>query len=392
MSKRMSERSRVLGTMNRWLVYVLTMVGVLLAPMRGHGQTGYQKTGAAELLRAIERLAVVGNVLYVAAHPDDENTRLLAYLSGEELARTAYLSLTRGDGGQNLIGSEQGPLLGLIRTQELLAARRVDGGEQFFTRARDFGYSKTPTETLAIWNREAVLTDAVWVIRQFRPDVIITRFPTQGLETHGHHTASAILAEEALRAAADPSFAKEQLQTVGVWQAKRLFWNRSPWGRLASDDLSKFVKLDVGGYNPVLGVSYGELAADSRSMHKSQGFGAAKNRGPLLEYFQPLAGEDNPAGLLDGIDLSWGRVAGAAKLAQLLKQAAREFKPIHGRQADVDDGGVKRLGAQHLFGPFAAAHPVHRVTRVGEPQLDAAGHHHIVFDQEESHATPLNGS
>lgn len=331
MSKRMSERSRVLGTMNRWLVYVLTMVGVLLAPMRGHGQTGYQKTGAAELLRAIERLAVVGNVLYVAAHPDDENTRLLAYLSGEELARTAYLSLTRGDGGQNLIGSEQGPLLGLIRTQELLAARRVDGGEQFFTRARDFGYSKTPTETLAIWNREAVLTDAVWVIRQFRPDVIITRFPTQGIETHGHHTASAILAEEALRAAADPSFAKEQLQTVGVWQAKRLFWNRSPWGRLASDDLSKFVKLDVGGYNPVLGVSYGELAADSRSMHKSQGFGSARSRGPSPEYFLPLYPQSPdgklPQSLFEGIDRSWRRVPGGDKLAQLLGQAAKEFDP-----------------------------------------------------------------
>lgn len=331
MSQRMSERKRALGTMTASLVGALMTVGVLLAPMTGHGQAGSPKTGAAELLRAIERLAVVGNVLYVAAHPDDENTRLLAYVSGEELVRTAYLSLTRGDGGQNLIGAEQGPLLGLIRTQELLAARRVDGGEQFFTRARDFGYSKTPTETLAIWNREAVLTDAVWVIRQFRPDVIITRFPTQGLDTHGHHTASAILAEEALRAAADPGFAKEQLQTVGVWQAKRLFWNRSPWGRLASDDLSKFVKLDVGGYNPVLGVSYGELAADSRSMHKSQGFGSARSRGPSPEYFLPLYPQSSdgklPQSLFEGIDRSWRRVPGGEKLALTLAQAAKEFDP-----------------------------------------------------------------
>lgn len=331
MSKRMSERKRALATMKRWLVGALLSVGVLLAPMIGHGQAVSQKASAAELLRAIERLAVVGNVLYVAAHPDDENTRLLAYLSGEELVRTAYLSLTRGDGGQNLIGAEQGPLLGLIRTQELLAARRIDGGEQFFTRARDIGYSKTPTETLAIWNREAVLADAVWVIRQFRPDVIITRFPTQGLDTHGHHTASAILAEEALRAAADPRFAKEQLQTVGVWQAKRLFWNRSPWGRLASDDLSKFVKLDVGGYNPALGVSYGELAADSRSMHKSQGFGSARSRGPSPEYFLPLYPQSPdgklPQSLFEGIDRSWRRVPGGDKLAQALGQAAKEFDP-----------------------------------------------------------------
>src|SRR5262249_3878491 len=162
--------------------------------------------GAAELLRAIERLGVVGNVLYVAAHPDDENTRLLAYLHGQRLLRAAYLSVTRGDGGQNLIGPEQGPLLGLIRTQELLAARRVDGAEQFFRRARDFGYSKTPEETMAIWGRDAVLADMVWTIRRYRPDVIITRFSTHAGDTHGHHTASAILAQEAFAAAADPRF------------------------------------------------------------------------------------------------------------------------------------------------------------------------------------------
>lgn len=325
----MDQRNSSFGSFGPGALGTALTLGVLLTPMTGFAQQPPRQPSAGELLRAIERLSVVGTVLYVAAHPDDENTRLLAYLNGERLLRTAYLSLTRGDGGQNLIGSEQGPLLGLIRTQELLGARRIDGAEQFFTRARDFGYSKTPTETLSIWNRTAVLSDVVWVIRSLKPDVIITRFPTQGLDTHGHHTASAILAEEAFRAAADPKFAPEQLAQVGTWQARRLFWNRSPWGRLANDDLSAFLKLDIGGYNPVLGVSYGELAADSRSMHKSQGFGVPKNRAPSLEYFRLLAGDAAPHGLLDGIDLSWGRVPGGARLAQLLKQAAREFDPRH---------------------------------------------------------------
>ena len=180
---------------------------------------------AAELQRAVERLAVVGNVLYVAAHPDDENTRLLSYLANERLLRTGYLSITRGDGGQNLIGKEQGPLLGLIRTQELLAARGIDGAEQFFTRAIDFGYSKNPEETLAIWNHDLILADVVWNIRRFQPDVIVARFPTTGEGGHGHHTASAILAGEAFTAAADPTKFPEQLQYVNVWQAKRLLYN-----------------------------------------------------------------------------------------------------------------------------------------------------------------------
>ncbi|HEY3352902.1 MAG TPA: PIG-L family deacetylase, partial [Polyangia bacterium] len=240
-----------------------------------------RQPSAAELLRAIERLSVVGTVLYVAAHPDDENTRLLAFLGGGRLLRAGYLSITRGDGGQNLIGAEQGPLLGLIRTQELLAARRIDGAEQRFTRARDFGYSKTPAETLAIWGHDAVLADVVWVVRTFRPDVIITRFPTSGFETHGHHTASAILAGEAFKAAADPRFHPEQLTGgVGPWQARRLLWNKSLWAAKPGEDLSRFLSLDTGVYDAVRGVSFGEVAATSRSMHKSQGFGAAPTRGP----------------------------------------------------------------------------------------------------------------
>ena len=238
---------------------------------------------AAQLQLALARLGVVGSVLYVAAHPDDENTSLLAYLANGAHLRAGYLSITRGDGGQNLIGSEQGPELGLIRTQELLAARRIDGAEQLFTRARDFGYSKSPDETLRIWGKEPILADVVWAIRRFRPDMIITRFSPEPSDTHGHHTASAILAIAAFRAAADPQFHPEQLAgDVTTWQARRLLWNRAGFTTRPGEDLSGFDALDVGGYNPLLGVSYGEMAADGRSMHKSQGFGVARNRGPVV--------------------------------------------------------------------------------------------------------------
>ena len=191
-----------------------------------------QQLNAGEIAAGIEKLSVKGSVLYIAAHPDDENTRLLAYLAKEAKVRTGYLSLTRGDGGQNLIGKEQGEMLGLIRTQELLAARRIDGAEQFFSRAYDFGFSKKPEETFTFWNKEAVLADVVWVIRNFKPDVIICRFPTTGEGGHGHHTASAILAVEAFSAAADPNRFPEQLTKTEVWQAKRIFWNTFNFGGL----------------------------------------------------------------------------------------------------------------------------------------------------------------
>ena len=284
----------------------------------------------------LRKLGVAGSVLYVAAHPDDENTALLAYLANGAHLRTAYLSLTRGDGGQNLIGSEQGPALGLIRTQELLAARRIDGAEQFFTRARDFGFSKSPEETLRIWGKDAVLADVVAVIRKFRPDVIVTRFSPEPAETHGHHTASAILALEAFHAAADARFHPEQLTGgVGVWQARRIFWNRSSFFIKPTDDVSADVKLDVGGYNPLLGESYGEMAADSRSMHKSQGFGVARVRAPIIEYFKLLAAAE-PAGaaarkplggILDGIDVTLKRFAGASRLRGLVDKAIGKLDP-----------------------------------------------------------------
>src|SRR5713226_2878780 len=212
--------------------------------------TAFRQPNAAKILQDLERLSVVGNVLYVAAHPDDENTRLLAYLGNEKHLRAAYLSVTRGDGGQNLIGAEQGPLLGLIRTQELLAARAIDGAEQFFTRARDFGYSKTPKETLEIWGKDEVLADLVWVIRSLKPDVIISRFPVEEGETHGLHTASTMLAVEAFHAAADPKFHPEQLKYVAPWQPRRLFWNNGRWNAKPGDDTSRLLKLDVGVYIP----------------------------------------------------------------------------------------------------------------------------------------------
>lgn len=264
-------------------------------------------TDIATIQQNFKKLDVLGSVLYVAAHPDDENTRLLAYLAQEKHYRTGYLSMTRGDGGQNLLGNEQSELLGLIRTQELLAARRVDGAEQFFTRANDFGFSKGPDETLKIWDKEKVLSDVVWVIRKFRPDVIICRFPTTGEGGHGHHTSSAILAQEAFAAAADPKRFPEQLQYVQPWQAKRLLWNTFSFGTVNTTAPDQF-KIDVGVYNPTLGKGYGELAAESRSNHKTQGFGSARQRGESFEYFKTILGDAPQNDLMDGVNTTWKRV------------------------------------------------------------------------------------
>jgi len=282
---------------------------------------------AARLERMLDKLFVLGSVLYVAAHPDDENTRLLAYLANQRLWRAGYLSITRGDGGQNLVGSEQGPLLGLIRTQELLAARRLDGAEQWFTRARDFGYSKRSDEALSIWRHDDTLADVVLTIRRFRPDVIVTRFSPDNHDTHGHHTASAQLAVEAFEKAADPSYHPEQVARYGAHRARRLVWNDSQWPGAPAKDFSGFVALDVGGYSPSLGLSWGELAADSRSMHKSQGFGAARQRGPALEYFRLLAGEPFKESPFEGVASDWSRVPGSEQLVAALRKARAAFSP-----------------------------------------------------------------
>ena len=258
---------------------------------------------SADILQSLKKLEVFGSVLYVAAHPDDENTRLLGYLANEKKYRTGYLSLTRGDGGQNLIGDEQGIDLGLIRTQELLSARRIDGAQQFFTRAFDFGFCKNPEEAMKIWNHDFVLADVVWVIRKFRPDVIIARFPTTGEGGHGHHTASAILAGEAFDAAADSTKFPEQLKLVKIWQAKRLLWNTFNFGGNNTQRENQF-KIDCGVFNPIIGKSYGEIAAESRSRHKSQGFGVPAQRGKNIEYFSLLKGEQFTNDFMEGIDSS----------------------------------------------------------------------------------------
>ncbi|HEY0144059.1 MAG TPA: PIG-L family deacetylase [Thermoanaerobaculia bacterium] len=282
---------------------------------------------AAELQLALRKLTVVGSALYVAAHPDDENTAMLAWLSNDRLYRTGYLSVTRGDGGQNLIGQEKGELLGVIRTQELLAARRIDGAEQFFTRAIDFGYSKSPEETLRIWGHDAVLADVVWVIRRFRPDVIVTRFPTTGEGGHGQHTASAMLAEEAFKAAGDATKFPEQLKYVTPWTPKRIFWNRFSWTPIKPDDpvVAKSLRVDLGTYNPLLGRAYTEIAAESRSEHKSQGFGSAERRGTVINYFDHRGGDPAAADLFEGVDTSWSRFPGGEPVGRLLTQAANSF-------------------------------------------------------------------
>lgn len=295
---------------------------------------------AAEIFHELQKLKVVGNVLYFAAHPDDENTRLITWLENEKKVRTAYLSLTRGDGGQNLIGTEKGDALGVLRTQELLEARNEDGGEQFFSRAKDFGYSKTAEETFEKWNKEDVLWDAVWVIRKFQPDVIITRFPPDSRGGHGHHTASAIVAEEAFKLAADPKVFPDQLKYVDVWESKRILWNTSVWwDRQLPEKAAKaddYVKIDIGEYNPVLGLSYSEIASDARSQHRSQGFGSARSRGSQIEYLKHTAGDKATTDLFEGIDLSWGRIKDGKQVEEQIDRIIENFQ-IEDPSASLDD-------------------------------------------------------
>ena len=300
---------------------------VLVTSNQAHTQSPQNWT-SADIHLALRKLNVLGSVLYVAAHPDDENTRLIAYFSKDKLYRTGYLSITRGDGGQNLIGDEQGIELGLIRTQELLAARRIDGGEQFFTRAFDFGYSKSPDETFTKWEKEKILSDVVWVIRKFQPDVVITRFPTTGEGGHGHHTGSAILANEAFSAAADANRFPEQLKDVQPWQAKRILWNTFNFGNTNTITADQF-KVDVGGYSPLLGKSYGEIAAESRSQHKSQGFGVPASRGESFESFINTGGTAPVTDLMDDVNLGWKRVPGGEKFEKIINGLVESYDPLH---------------------------------------------------------------
>jgi LmbE family N-acetylglucosaminyl deacetylase len=287
-----------------------------------------KKLNPSEIHHSIEKLNFLGSALYIAAHPDDENTRLISYLSNEIHARTAYLSITRGDGGQNLIGPEIRDLLGVIRTNELLQARLVDGGEQFFTRANDFGYSKHPDETLEIWNKEAVLSDVIRVIRTFHPDIIINRFNAESAgETHGHHTSSAILSTEAFDLAADQNY---QVSDLKPWKAQRLFFNTSWWFYGSKEnfdkaDKSKMFEINNGVYFPYAGMSNSEIASLSRSKHKSQGFGSTGTRGDDSEYLQLLKGEMPNKSLFEGINTTWTRVKGGAAIGEVLQKVEKDF-------------------------------------------------------------------
>ena len=280
---------------------------------------------SSEILHAMKRLNVLGTVMYIAAHPDDENTRLLAYMARDRNYKTAYLAMTRGDGGQNLIGDEQGIELGMIRTQELLAARRVDGAEQFFTRAYDFGFSKRTEEALAMWDKQKVLADAVWVIRNFKPDVIITRFPEDSRAGHGHHSGSAVIAREAFVAAADPKMFPEQFVSgVGPWKARRIMWNTFSFGS-SNTTAENQLKIDAGSYIPLLGKSIGEIAAEGRSQHRSQGFGSASTRGSATEYFIHTLGEKAEKDPMDGVDCSWARVEGGFVVNALVNKLVETY-------------------------------------------------------------------
>jgi len=283
-----------------------------------------QIKNSSELRLALEKLNVLGSVLYIGAHPDDENTGLIAYWAKGKKYRTAYLSLTRGDGGQNLIGSEKGSEIGIIRTQELLQARNIDGGEQYFTRAIDFGFSKSPEESLNIWGKQDVLSDMVWVIRKFKPDIIVTRFPPGGNGGHGHHTASASLALEAYYAAADSNKFPAQLKYVTVWNTKRIFWNNF---RPTQDEVKNLISSDIGEYNPLLGKSFTEIASESRSMHKSQGFGVSAFRGSRIEYFKLVAGDEAKNDIFDGINTTWDRFDKSKSLSHKIETVIKSFNP-----------------------------------------------------------------
>ncbi|WP_339725895.1 PIG-L family deacetylase [Maribacter stanieri] len=292
-----------------------------------------KNSSATDIYHSIEKLNFLGTALYIAAHPDDENTRLISYLSNNVKARTGYLSLTRGDGGQNLIGPELRELLGVLRTQELLAARRVDGGEQFFSRANDFGYSKQPSETLKIWNKEAILGDVVRTIRKFKPDVIINRFDhrTPG-STHGHHTSSAMLSFEAFDLANNANAYPEQLKNTSTWQPKRLFFNTSWWfygseEKFKEADKSNMLHMDVGTYYPMLGMSNNEIASLASSQHLCQGFGRLTSRGTEDEYVELLKGDlpNDKSNLFDGIDTSWSRIDGGKAIGEILYDVQENF-------------------------------------------------------------------
>jgi LmbE family N-acetylglucosaminyl deacetylase len=301
-----------------WLLYLIVF--------SSFGQFRQPNAGSIQL--KLKKLNVLASALYVAAHPDDENTRAITWLGNDRLAAAAYLSMTRGDGGQNLIGPELRDQLGLIRTQELLAARRLDGGQQFFTRANDFGFSKNVREAFAIWGKDEILSDVVQVMRQFQPDIILTRFPPDERAGHGHHTGSAVLALEAFDLVGKSDYKPEQVKQFGTWQPKRVYLNTGRFfDNTVNDGTPGVVVVNMGTYNTLLGKSYSEIAAESRSQHKSQGFGSSGRRGDSPEYFLYLKGEKADKDLFDGVNTTWTRLTGGEKVQPLVDQALKEFNP-----------------------------------------------------------------
>jgi LmbE family N-acetylglucosaminyl deacetylase len=299
--------------MRRYSLYFLSFI---IIPVLSHAQ--YQQPSAGEIKLKLKKLNFLGSVLYMAAHPDDENTRIITYLAKGKLATTGYLSLTRGDGGQNLIGPELRDELGVIRTQELLAARRIDGGEQYFTRANDFGFSKSANESFNIWGKEEILSDVLKVFREYQPDVIITRFPPDERAGHGHHTASAVLAQEAFDLAIKPEFLNNN---TNGWKPLRVYTNTGRWwNKEINEKTPGVITLDIGGFNPVLGRSYAEIAALSSSQHKSQGWGQQGNRGYQPEFLEHVKGVKAEKDIFEGVNTTWSRLKGGEKIKPLVDQ------------------------------------------------------------------------
>ena len=322
--------SAVPGRRARWNLPVCAAVGASILAGSPAISPAAELPDGPGILQQLRSFATTGSVLYVAAHPDDENTQAITYLARGRGYRTAYLSVTRGDGGQNLLGPQLGEALGVARTEELLAARRLDGGRQYFTRAKDFGYSKSAEETLSVWDRQAVVSDIVRVIRAFRPDVIVTRFSPRPSSTHGHHTASAVLAVEAFALAGDPGAFPEQLGALTPWRPTRILHNVGLGGAAATSDMSGALTIEVGGNDPASGESFAAIAARSRAMHKTQGFGMSGppvTGGSKAEKFVLLAGEPAVSDLMDGVDTTWSRVPGGAEIGRSTEEAITRFDP-----------------------------------------------------------------
>jgi len=313
-----------------YLIFTFLLITCSLSGLKAQKPVQYN---SSETYVALEKLNTLLSVLYVAAHPDDENQRIISYCANTLHANTAYLSLTRGDGGQNLIGTEIGPLLGVLRSEELLGARSIDGGQQYFTRAIDFGYSKHPDETFEFWNKDQVTSDVVRVIRQHRPDIIINRFDHRSPgKTHGHHTASAMLGLEAFDLSNDASQFPNQLSKLAVWQPSKIYFNTSWWfygsrEKFAEADKTNLTSVDIGGYYPLLGKSNNEIAAYARSMHKCQGFGSGTSRSSRQEYLELIktANPELTKDLTQGINTTWTRVKNGEPVGQLLTSIIENY-------------------------------------------------------------------